>query len=117
MKHSTKLDTVKFDGESGEQYEFRVYVWQTRFKPLPGVYVIASRTVEPGQEPEYTPVYIGTAADLSRVLANHPHHECFELYLANTIAVLQQEDEAVRLRVANDLIAKLRPPCNGETLG
>ena len=111
----SKIDTVRFDGDSGEQYEFRVYLWQTRFKPLPGVYVIASRTIEPGQEPEYAPVYVGTAADMSRVLANHPHHECFELSLAHTIAELQQEDEAARLRVANDLIGKLRPPCNGET--
>ncbi|HEY8522053.1 MAG TPA: hypothetical protein VIN61_18425 [Gammaproteobacteria bacterium] len=116
MMRTAKLDTVTFDGESGAQYEFRVYVWRTRFKPLPGVYVIASRTIEPGAEPEYSPVYIGTAADLSKVLANHPHHECFELYLANTIAVLQEESEAVRLKVAQDLIAKLRPPCNGEEI-
>jgi hypothetical protein len=108
----TKLGTVTFAGRSGQEYEFRVYVWETKFKALPGVYVVASRAVEPGGEPTYEPVFVGTSDNLSKVFRNHPHDECFQLYYANTIAVLQHDDEAARGRVARDLAENLLPPCN-----
>jgi hypothetical protein len=109
---TTRIGTVTLTGHSGQQYAFRVYVWETRFKSLPGVYVVASRSIEPGREALYTPLFVGAASDLSRAMKNHPRGECFEMYYANVIGVLKQEQDAERERIVADLVAGLEPPCN-----
>src|SRR5262245_15686205 len=55
---TAKIDTVTFAGRSGEEYELRVYVWDTKFKALPGVYVVASRAMEPGSPATYQPLFV-----------------------------------------------------------
>ncbi|HLF13178.1 MAG TPA: hypothetical protein VJA26_18410 [Gammaproteobacteria bacterium] len=112
MAKTTKIDTVAFAGRSGKAYELRVYVWETKFKALPGVYVVASRSMEPGATPSYQPLFVGMAEDLSKVFQNHPRTECFQLHYANTIGVLREPDIAARERIVKDLIAGLEPPCN-----
>ena len=112
MIKTTKIDTVTFAGRSGEQHELRIYVWETKFKALPGVYVIASRSIEPGAAPTYQPLFVGTSDDLSKIFKNHPRSECFQLHYANTIGVLKEPDAAARERIVADLIAGLQPPCN-----
>lgn len=113
MAKTTKIDAIILRGASGTEYAFRVYVWETQFKSLPAVYAVASRSIEPGQPASYDPVFVGTADDLSTVsLADHPRSECFQMYLANVVAVLHEEDAAARDRIAADLIAALGPPCN-----
>lgn len=42
-----KLDTATFTGQSAQTYAFRVYVWGRQFKPLPSVYIVMERTLEP----------------------------------------------------------------------
>jgi hypothetical protein len=110
---TTKIDAVTFAGRSGKGYEFRVYVWETKFKSLPGVYVIASRSIEPGQPARYEPVFVGAADDLSKVFKNHPRNDCFQLYYANVVGVLKETDSASREAITPDLAAGLSPPCNG----
>jgi hypothetical protein len=114
LAKTTRIDSVAFTGRSGQEYEFRVYVWDTRFKSLPGVYVIASRSIEPGQPATYTPVFVGATDDLSKAMKSHPRSECFQVYYANVIGVLKQEDEGERDRVTADLIEGIAPPCNAE---
>jgi hypothetical protein len=109
---TTKIDAVTFAGASGKQYEFRVYVWDTKFKALPGVYVVASRTMEPGESPRYESVFVGAASDLSKTFKSHPRSECFQMYYANVIGVLKEPDAAVREKISTDLIGALAPPCN-----
>jgi hypothetical protein len=109
---TTKIDSLAFTGKSGETYSLRVYVWETRFKALPAVYLVASRSVEPGAVPTYQPLFVGAADDLSKAFKSHPRNDCFQLHYANTIAVLQEQDPAARERIAADLIAALEPPCN-----
>lgn len=113
----TKIDTISLKGASGDEYALRVYVWDTLFKALPGVYVVASRNVEPGRPASYDPVFVGIANDLSKALAEHPRSECFQMYLANVVAVLHEENAAARDRIAGDLIAALAPPCNSDDEG
>ena len=112
MAKTTKIDAVPFTGRSGRTYDFRIYVWDTKFKPLSGVYVVASRSIEPGAPPRYEPVFVGAAADLSKVLKNHARGECFQLYYANVVGVMQQNDEGQRTAIVADLVAGLTPPCN-----
>jgi hypothetical protein len=118
LARTTKIDAIKLRGASGTEYVFRVYVWETRFKSLPAVYAVASRNIEPGRPASYDPVFVGTADDLSEItLADHPRSECFQMYLANVVAVLREEDAAARERIAADLIAALAPPCNSPDEG
>jgi hypothetical protein len=111
---TTKIDAVSFAGRSGKQYEFRVYVWDTKFKSLPGVYIVASRTIEPGQLARYESVYVGTATDLSKTFRSHPRADCFQMYYANVIGVLKETDEKARAQISTDLIEGLAPPCNAD---
>lgn len=108
----TKIDGLALTGRSGRAYDFRIYVWDTKFKPIAGVYVIAERSIEPGQRPRYAPLFVGAAADLSKVLKDHPRTDCFQLHYANVIGVLKEIDAAARERITADLVDALAPPCN-----
>ena len=89
-----------------------MYVWETKFKSLPGVYLVASRSIEPGQQPTYAPLFVGAAGDLSKPLKNHPRTECFQLYYANVVGVLREERDGEREQIVVDLVEGLTPPCN-----
>jgi hypothetical protein len=108
----TKIDILTFRGRSGRDYDFRVYVWDTRFKALPGVYLVATRTIEPGSEPLYTPLFVESTADLSKALKAHRRADCFTLHYANVIGVLKETDAKTRDAIAADLVAGLAPACN-----
>jgi hypothetical protein len=112
MAKTTKIDEVAFAGRSGTSYDFRIYVWETKFKAVPGVYVVASRTMEPGQRPQYAPLFVGEAADLAAALKSHSRDECFQMYLGNVIGVLKENDDARRTSILADLLGGLAPPCN-----
>ena len=112
MAKTTKIDHVAFAGRSGQRYDFRIYVWETKFKAVPGVYVIAARTVEPGQSAQYEPLFVGEAPDLSSALKDHPRDECFQMYYGNVIGVLKEHDGGRRGAILGDLLEGLSPPCN-----
>jgi hypothetical protein len=112
MTKSTKIDEIAFAGRSGTSYDFRVYVWETKLKAVPGVYVVAARTVEPGQPPQYEPLFVGQTDDLSAALRSHPRDDCFQMYYRNVIGVLKESDDARRRSILSDLIDGLAPPCN-----
>lgn len=112
MTKTTKIDEVPFVGRSGTRYDFRIYVWDTKFKPVAGVYVVASRTIEPGQSAQYAPLFVGEAADMSAVFKNHPRDECFQMYYGNVVGVLKEDDAARRGAILADLLDGLAPPCN-----
>jgi hypothetical protein len=112
MAKTTKIDEVEFAGRSGRRYGFRVYVWDTRFKAVPGIYVVASRTLEPGQAAQYAALYVGEAADLSAALEDHPRDECFQMYYANVVGVLKEDDAEKRASILADLLGGLTLPCN-----
>jgi hypothetical protein len=112
MAKTTKIDEVSFAGRSGSQYDFRIYVWETKFKAVAGVYIVASRTVEPGRSAQYAPLFVGEAADLSAAFKSHPRDECFQMYYGNVIGVLKEDDSARRKSILADLLDGLTPPCN-----
>ena len=112
MTKTTKIDEIALKGRSGTRYDFRVYIWATKFKAVPGVYVVAARTLEPGQSPQYEPLFVGQAADLSAALKGHPRDECFQMYYGNVVGVLKESDDARRTSILADLLDGLAPPCN-----
>jgi hypothetical protein len=112
MPKTTKIDEIIFAGRSGERYTFRVYVWDTKFKAVPGVYIVASRTVEPGQPAQYAPLFVGEAPDLSVELKGHPRDECFQMYYGNVVGVLKEDNDGKRTEILADLLGNLSAPCN-----
>lgn len=112
MAKTTKIDDIVFVGGSGRIYAFRVYVWDTKFKAVPGVYVVASRTADPGQRAQYVPLFAGAARDISAALKNHPRDECFQMYYANVVGVLKEDNDEQRASILADLLGKLLVPCN-----
>ena len=112
MAKTTRIDEIELVGSSGQAYGFRIYVWQTKFKAVAGVYVVASRTVEPGEPAEYAPLFVGEAPDLSKALSAHPRDECFQMYYGNVVGVLKEDVEARRGAIVEDLLRGLAPPCN-----
>lgn len=107
-----KLDSIQLRGRSGREYGFGVYLWGHHFKPASAIYIVMERRLEPDGIEQYLPVYLGEAADLSRAIEDHPRAECFQAYLANTIAVLKKEDSESRKMVVEDLLGIIKPPCN-----
>lgn len=107
-----KIDTVTFCGRSGREYNFRVYSWEHVFKRLPAVYLVMERRIEPQGAPSYSPVYLDITDDLSRIFDSHNKSECFQLYYANTIAVLAGLTQLECQQTAADLTQALDPPCN-----
>jgi hypothetical protein len=112
LAKTTRIDTVNFTGRSGRAYEFRIYVWDTKFKPLAGVYIVAARSIEPGAAARYESIFIAGTNDLSKTFKDHARSECFEMYYANVIGVLRQDDEDQRTAIVTDLLEGLAPPCN-----
>jgi hypothetical protein len=112
LSKTTKIDELTLAGRSGQRYEFRIYVWTTKFKAVAGVYVVAARTIEPGQKAKYEPLFVGAAKNLSAVLKDHPREECFQMYLANVIGVLKEDNEEARTTILADLLDGLAPACN-----
>jgi len=110
----TTLGDLVLAGQSGREYRFRVYPWTHDLKPLPAVYVVTERVVEPNHPPRYSPVFIGVTDDLSLVFENHAKSECFEVYYANTVAVLPIQDIRLRRQIVHDLFSAHSPPCNGD---
>ena len=82
------------------------------FKAVPGVYVVASRSRDPGKDPKYKTLFVGAAADLSKALTSHPRLECFEMHYANVVGALREDVEGERERIVADLVTGLSPPCN-----
>jgi hypothetical protein len=68
--------------------------------------------MEPGQRPQYAPLFVGEAADLAAALKSHSRDECFQMYLGNVIGVLKENDDARRTSILADLLGGLAPPCN-----
>ena len=68
--------------------------------------------IEPGEDPRYEPVFVGATADLTKAFDGHPRTDCFQMYLANVVAVLKEPDAAARERISQDLVQSLAPPCN-----
>ena len=79
---------------------------------MPGVYVVASRSIEPGRARVTNRYSSEPPADLSKTFKSHPRNECFQMYYANVVGVLKETDADHREEITRDLTAGLAPPCN-----
>jgi hypothetical protein len=106
MAKTTKIDEVAFAGRSGTRYDFRIYVWETKFKAVPGVYVsVANHRAGPTCA-VHAPLQPARRPDLA-ALKRHPRDECFQMYYGNVVGVLKEDDDARRTSILTDLLGGL----------
>ncbi len=107
-----KHGTMTITGQSGTQYAFEVFSWDTNFNDVGAVYVITKRIPKTEGGGSHTYVYVGETGDLSERFDSHHKIECFAQHGANCICVHVESGEKSRLVKESDLIAALNPPCN-----
>jgi hypothetical protein len=101
-----KLGTVALIGASGKRYEFSVYLREDAFKPLGAVYFLAKR------EAEYTWIYVGETADMSRRPLASERKPCIDANEANSLCLYLEDDAQARTAIVADLSRAYDPPCN-----
>ena len=113
-----KIGEITFDGESGKEYLFHIYEWETNFAAEEisrrCVYLVSKRhQVEAGVLFGQTVLYVGETVDLYGGFDGHEKTGCFTENGANCFCIHFDDDEKSRKTKANDLIKALSPVCNG----
>jgi len=110
----TKYGTVKFKGDSGNEYEFAVYSFDTTFKDnISCVYVVTNRTAGSDDGFTHTVIYVGETRDLTNRFVSHHKQNCFDNNNANCLCIYLENSEESRLAIEKDLVDYYNPPCNG----
>ena len=109
-----KYGTVRYTGQSGQEYEFTAYSNDTEFKEGYGaVYFVTNRHSNNKDGYSHTRIYIGQTGDLSERFDDHHKADCFASHNANCICILGEASKPNRLSIEKDLIDNYNPPCNG----
>ncbi len=101
--------TIKWVGQSGEEYPYRIYKFGTTFNKAPANYIFAKES-----SPEtLLAIYIGETEDISDRFDNHHKMPCIRQNEATYICVhTSSEDKKIRCKEEADLIANYNPDCN-----
>ncbi|TMJ50749.1 MAG: response regulator, partial [Alphaproteobacteria bacterium] len=94
-----KLGTFALVGASGRRYEFGIYLREDAFKPLGAVYFLAKRIPFAEREAEYTWIYVGEAADISRRPLAGEQEACVDANEANCLCLCMEEDAQARAAI------------------
>ena len=105
------MSLVTWTGGSGKKYDFQIYPIGTTFKSLGACYIFAKSTAPNS----WQAIYIGETSDLSERFDHHHKSSCITLYGATHICVytVGMNNYIRRYSVERDLLANIRPPCNG----
>lgn len=101
--------TIKWPGQSGEEYLYHIYEIGRQMEPVPGNYIFARKT-EAGK---FVPIYIGETADISERFDNHHKMPCIRENGATHICTHKSSaNDKERQAEEADLIAHWDPVCN-----
>jgi hypothetical protein len=100
--------TLSLTGKSGKIYAFELYVLNTSFREVGGLYAFSKQATAT----THTIIYIGHTQDLSSRFTNHHKEECIDGQGATYISVCQMPNEIDRLVAEKDLLANYNCPCN-----
>ena len=102
-------EKVKWRGNSGKIYLYKIHKIGTKFRKIPANYIIAQ---ESGMH-RWKPIYIGQTDDLSQDFEAHQNMPCIRENEATHILVHRNETgKRARLMEEADLINKWHPVCN-----
>ena len=104
-----KAPTIKWNGQSGTEYQYWIYPIGTNFKKEAGNYIFAKQTTQN----HWSPCYIGQTENLDERLEDHEKETCAKRNGATHMHVhLNSGGEQARRAEEKDLILKWQPPCN-----
>lgn len=102
-----RLGDVMWAGQSGQQYRFQTWSFDTRFRPVGAVFLVTKRVFtnvnKTYRRANHEILRAGHTASLSLPLASPEELESLEKSGANCVCVFQSPDEAHRLAVLEDL--------------
>ena len=107
-----KIATLTLSGKSGKNYSFDVYVLDSDFPHVAGVYAVTLREQKDEDTGTHDVKYYGQAEHIDDRFDTHDKADCFKRERANCVCVHQESSEARRLAIEADLLAKEKPPCN-----
>lgn len=106
----TSERTIIWDGASGAQYRYWIYLIEDDFSAVPGNYMFA-KLMSNGK---FSPIYAGETSNLSERFDSHHKMDCIKNHGATHICVHQSAaEEETRRSEESDVIEKWHPPCNG----
>jgi hypothetical protein len=106
------LGKARFTSKSGNQYRFKVFPLNTRFRKLGGIYLIACRSHGDEGGHRHKILYVGSTTDFSQPFEKHRKAEDLVRLGANCICVQSDESAKSRQGKERDLIAAFSPVCN-----
>ena len=106
---SAPSSSYNWPGQSGKEYAYEIYPFDTTFRPLPGVYTYAKQLTDG----DWAPIYIAQTRDLHQRLEGHV---TLEGAIANGATHLHAHystaGQSARCTEEHDLIQRWRPVCN-----
>lgn len=99
--------TLTLTGKSSKKYVFELYVLNTKFNSVGGLYVFSKVNGT-----THTLIYIGHTQDLSSRFTNHHKEKCIDGQGATHISVCPMSNESDRLIAEKDLLANYNCHCN-----
>jgi hypothetical protein len=101
--------SIVWTGQSGKEYQYEVFPFETSFRPLPGNFIYASQSADGS----WTPIYIAQTRDLHQRLEGHVKLEDAVAGGATHLhAHYCSEGQASRCSEERDLVLQWRPVCN-----
>ncbi len=100
---------VNWPGQSGKEYQYEVFAFDTPFKPLPGNYIYAGQA----EDGSWVPIYIAQTRDLHQRLEGHVHmDDAVQNGATHLHAHYCTVGPAARCTEERDLILRWQPVCN-----
>ena len=107
------MSTVRFEGASGDTYDFTAYSINSSFGNYGAVYIFTKQYYDNQGKSWYLPLYIGKTSELGDRISGHEKWDCVNDNGVNSICVYAESSATLRSRIESDLIANYSTPCNG----
>jgi len=96
-------------GQSGKEYHYDIYSFDTSFRPLPGNYIYAKEL----PDGDWSPIYIAQTRDLHQRLEGHVKlQDAIDNGATHLHAHYDTAGQAARCSEEHDLIQRWHPLCN-----
>ena len=106
-EQNSPAPTIVFKGKSGQQFRFRAWPLETKFKAIGGVYIVTKRSFEDltfTTKGTHQPLVIGHTANLADTLISRSQRAKLTTQGANCICILAVAEEAYRAEIEKDLV-------------
>jgi hypothetical protein len=106
------LGKATYKSKSGNQYRFKVFPLNTRFRKIGGIYLIARRGHSNHGGHRHKVLFVGHTNDFSQPFERHRKAQELKQLGANCICVQSDQSEESRLGKERELIVAFGPACN-----